>query len=227
MESKPYRMYNTEPVKKEIGIGKGNYIYEKFDLFIERINKKTGFGVITYTDYVDNKPVEKQYVPYIETEKDIEELLKSGSFREVNIHYVDFSQVYFYLHDDVKEKKHMDIKFVEYTNGKPEMKSFRAPRDYLDYLTNQIKSYRKTDPRINRQFDGYTRDPIPKRTWIPRMFQRKYGFPMPEPSITSLWIKDINSLALYIKDYVLTKVGLDQNEVEFKNPSIESCTRAR
>jgi hypothetical protein len=227
MERKTYRMYNTDSVNNQIGIGKGNYIYEKLDLFIERINKKSGFGVITYTFYENNKPIEKQYVPYIETEKDIEELLNSGIFRKVNIHYIDYSQVYFYVHDDAKEKNHMDIKYVEYKDGKTEAKSIRVPRDYEEYLANKITTYRKADPRINRPFDGYTREPLPKRTWTSRMDQRKYGFPMPEPSITSLWIKDIKSLALYIKDYVLNKVGLSQNEVEFENTSEDSIRRAR
>ena len=209
-------LYNTDQVNEQIGVGRGNLTYERLDIFIDRINKKTGFGVISYIDYENNKPVEKQYVPYTETKQDIDELLNSGSFRNINMHYIDLTQVYFYIHDDPRERHYMDIRYTEYNTGKAEMKSMRVPKECLEYLKSKIEDYRRGDPRINRPFDGYSRDPIPPRTRETRTERRRNGLRMPEPSITSLWIKDIKALAGSIKDYALEKVGLGSTEAEIQ-----------
>ena len=220
-------LYNTDSVDNIIGMGSGNYIYDKIDVFIERINKKNGFVVITYTDYVDNKPVERQFMPYTENERDIEEIIKTNPTREMKVHFVDYSNLYFYEHDKFSERNHMDIKYTEYIDGKPVMNSIRVLRSFKDYIESKIYEYRKTDPRVSRPFDGYSRDPIPERTRPTRRERRQNAFPMPEPSITSLWIKDIKGLANYIKDYILMKIGLGQNNYEIEMDETIISQRAR
>ena len=219
---KKNRMYNTNAVDEQIGIGKENYAYDKVDVFIERINKKIGWVVFTHLDYIDNKVEEQKTITNFYSPYDLEELLSCFFIREKVVHYVDYPSIHIVEHDEKKEKNHMDIVYIEYVSGKPIQNSIRVPKrekkEFLDYMLD----YRKNDPSINSRFDGYSRDPIvpPKR--IPRREMRiereAHSMPMPEPKVKLRMIGVIEDLARCLKDYVLIRLSLNNKANDLRPP---------
>lgn len=221
---KKYFMYNNDKVKDKIGIGSENYIYDKLDVFSDRLNKNVGWGIITYKDFENNKEVEKQYVVYTENEKDIQDLIDLTRAREVKVHQIDVSHTYFYVSADSKD--YADMNYVEYSDGKNVRNTMKVKKTWIESISKVVYDYRMNDSRITKAFDGYNNPPI-KKSYIPRMERKKNAMPMPLPSITSLVIKDIKKTIEAVKDYVLIKLGIANNEIEFENGNLSIENRIR
>ena len=211
--------YNIDSVNNEIGLDWDHTTYDRVDVFIDRINKKVGFAVISYKVYEHGKEIEKQFVPYIDTEDDLKEFLNNCFNKEMHIHYVDMSRTYLYVHADRKEKNHMDLNCVEYFNGKPKRSTYRILRNGQDEILRVIRQYRSKDPRLVSRFDGYYRDPseIPEKKRLTRRERSKIreasGIDQYQKVKLSM-IADIEYLARTIKECTLRKLGLDKVKEE-------------
>lgn len=210
--------YNTDKVKDIIGLKGKSFIFDKVDVFVERVNKKNGFIIVTYKDYEDGKEVEKQYVPYLENEKDIKDFLNTCFAKKTNIHLVDYANIYFYVHADKKEKGYMDMNYVEYKDGSPKRNIMRVSRTNEYALSNIIVDYQKEHEGEKRPFDGYYRDPsdMPKRMTRKEIKKLREAtrMPMPEPKVKLSIIADIEYLADCVRNYIIERFGPKKVETE-------------
>ena len=67
--NKNYRIYNSDEVDSKIGLDNDHFTFDKVEVFLDRIDKKTGFVIVSYKVYEKGKEFEKQYIPYLETTK--------------------------------------------------------------------------------------------------------------------------------------------------------------
>ena len=210
--------YNLDQINNTMGLVDGPFIYDRVDIFIDHIHKREGFAVFYYKKMVDGKEVEKQIVPYIETEDDLKDVINNTCAKKMYLHYIELSSAHIYVHADRSEKHHMDIKCVEYINGKAKQNTYRVLKTGYNEILRVVGKYRKNDPRLNRPFDGYTREPVEPPKWFIRQMEkleeRANGCPMPEPEIRFNMIAAVKTLAKDLKNYVLEKTGLDKREVE-------------
>ena len=205
------RLYNTDKVNDKIGLDDKHITSDRIDIFIDRLNKNKRWALVTHKIYENGKEVEKQYLPYIEIDKDLEELVYASFTKEVNVHLIDLSHVYFYVHDDKKEKGYVDLNYIEYNDGKPQRKSMRILKSVKKNIEKIIFDYRKNDSRINSSFDGYYRDPTDKPTRMSRRAIREQkeanSMPMPEPKVRFTMIENARELAEHIKNCALDRFG--------------------
>ncbi len=217
---KNYKIYNSDEVDSKIGLDQDHYTYDKVEVFLDRINKRSGFAIVYYKTYEDGQEIEKQYIPYTETDEELKEFLNNCFTKEMNFHYIDHSHTYMYIHDNKKERNHMDLIYTEYIGGKPKRSSIRILRTNQYAITKLVEAYRNKDSRITTVFDSYSRDPIEPPKRIPRKIMRiqkqTTGMPMPEPKVKLTTIANIEYLARAIKNYVLDKFGLNNRNYEIE-----------
>lgn len=206
--------YNTDQVDDKIGLDKEHFTVDQVDVFVERISKKIGWAVASYKEYENGKEIEKQFVTAFYNSKDIDEFLKKCFIKKTIIHNIDYSQTYTYIHADKKEKNFIDVIYVEYSDGHPKRGKIRVPRRDRYTIERMILDYRSKDPRRNKPFDGYYRDPsdMPKRVprKIRRMEKEANSLPMPEPKVTLTMVA--KGIAKDIKDYTIEKIGLNREQ---------------
>lgn len=218
--NKNYRIYNSDEVDSKIGLDNDHFTFDKVEVFLDRIDKKTGFVIVSYKVYEKGKEFEKQYIPYLETTKELKDFLNSCFTKEMIFHYVDLSSINIFIHDDKKERDYMDLIYTEYINGKPKRSSIRALKTIQYAIGKLVHDYRSNDSRITTPFDSYSRDSngppqrIPRK--IMRMEKQNTGMPMPEPKVKLTTIANIEHLTKAVKNYVLDKFGLSRNNDEIE-----------
>lgn len=151
-------VYNTDRVNKQIGLDKEHFIYDKVDLFVDRMNKDKGWVLLTYKEYKNKKEIVKQEIITFNNRDDRKKFLFNCQAKEIHVHDIDYATVCIYLYDKRTEKNYMEINYLEYINGKPVRKTMRVPKEYMEMMIQTIKEYRKNDPRTSLSFDGYYRE---------------------------------------------------------------------
>ena len=151
------RIFETEKVDKIIGFDRK--IFDRIDIFSERINPDNLFGVAYYTEYEKGKKYDKQeiirfvnfdeMIKYLKNNFDTYELdhYVRDDLKHIFFHYADYLGVDYYLHDGKPDKNYVVFKYREYANNTFYPKEMKFPKELEEILLDIANRSKPIDER--------------------------------------------------------------------------------
>ena len=186
------RVFGTEKVDDIIGL-KDRKAYDKIDIYVDIVNHNNLWGMLYYTEYKKNKPIQKQELIRFYNHEHMREFIETNfngyelnhiidmNHRKLFFHYIDYCNIDYYLHEGKPDLNYISLNYRELVQGHPVNKTMPLPREYEGLFDEIIRISKGLPLDLKKNLGiSHTIDVYDEEEKIRKAMIHKYTLPMEE-----------------------------------------------